>query len=252
MKWRSIWYVILASFALILLAVAGAYSAAAAPPSGAAAPNSPDMAFASVQEDFETGSLAASQFVSAVATCVPGGCGWVAVNTASHGGSYAVFAPDVAGVADQQVRLNTALAIPASATSAGLTFWHRYSFETPNFDGGVLETSIDGGTTWLDAGPISPLGATPAPLMRPIATRWPAGRPGSATRATSLPRSRSTCCPMPGKTCGSASGWAATRRSARPVGGLTTSWSATKRPPYAAAVPGLCKPSRRRSGARQW
>ncbi len=30
-----------------------------------------------------------------------------------------------------------------------LTFWHRYGFET-TYDGGVLEVSTDGGSTWLD------------------------------------------------------------------------------------------------------
>jgi hypothetical protein len=178
----------LASFALILLGIAGAYSAAAAPPSGAAAPNGPDMAVSGVQETFELGSLAASQFVSAVPTCVPSGCGWSVVNTAAHGGTYAAFAPDVAGIADQQLSLNTALAIPASATSASLTFWHRYTFETPNFDGGVLETSVNGGTTWLDAGPNITAGGYTGTIDASIATRWPAGRPGSAITATSSPR----------------------------------------------------------------
>jgi len=47
--------------------------------------------------------------------------------------------------------LNTAIAIPAGSTSASLTFWHRYNLES-TFDGGVLETSVDGGTTWVNAG----------------------------------------------------------------------------------------------------
>jgi len=36
--------------------------------------------------------------------------------------------------------------------SSVLTFWHRYVFES-NYDGGVLEISTDGGTSWQDLGP---------------------------------------------------------------------------------------------------
>jgi len=43
------------------------------------------------------------------------------------------------------------LVIPAQDLTAGslLTFWHRFRFEE-GFDGGVLEVSTDGGTTWAD------------------------------------------------------------------------------------------------------
>jgi subtilisin family serine protease len=43
------------------------------------------------------------------------------------------------------------LVMPAQDLTAGslLSFWHRFRFE-PDFDGGVLEVSTDGGTTWKD------------------------------------------------------------------------------------------------------
>lgn len=36
--------------------------------------------------------------------------------------------------------------------SSELSFWHKYEFET-GYDGGVLEISLDDGTTWIDLGP---------------------------------------------------------------------------------------------------
>lgn len=104
-------------------------------------------------EGFESGTL--GKFTSAVATCVPGGCGWSAVSSATHSGAASAFSPDLDNVTDQQLKLVNAIAIPATGpTGANLTFWHRYSFEgsgSSNFDGGVLETSTNGGATWSDA-----------------------------------------------------------------------------------------------------
>ncbi len=34
-----------------------------------------------------------------------------------------------------------------------LTFWHRYNFDNPSYDGAVLEISLDGGDHWSDLGP---------------------------------------------------------------------------------------------------
>ncbi len=113
----------------------------------------PDNVTAPLSEDFESSTLGA--FHSVVPTCVPGGCGWSAVTTDAHTGLYSAFAPDVANVADQQLTLNTAVAVPVDALAAHLTFYHRYAFQAGggvNNDGGVLETSIDGGGSWQDAG----------------------------------------------------------------------------------------------------
>src|SRR5436190_7195388 len=103
-----------------------------------------------LNENFESGTL--STFSSVVATCVPGGCGWVSGTTASHGGARSAFAPDLDNVSDQQLTLTTAIAIPANAVAPTLTFWHRFDLENL-FDGGVLETSINNGSSWQDAGP---------------------------------------------------------------------------------------------------
>ena len=44
-----------------------------------------------------------------------------------------------------------------------LSFWQRYDTE-PNFDGHVLEYSLDGGTTWSDI--LAAQGTVPANLNR--------------------------------------------------------------------------------------
>src|SRR5262249_12445002 len=103
-------------------------------------------------EDFESGTL--GQFVSGVATCVPGGCGWTAAPT-PNSGVWAAFAPDVADVSDQRLTTANPISIPSDASSPDLTFYHNSPFDYspgPKYlDGGVLEVSTDSGTTWLTA-----------------------------------------------------------------------------------------------------
>jgi hypothetical protein len=69
-----------------------------------------------------------------------------------NSGAYAAHVFDPDEQSDQQLATTSAVAIPASATQAQLHFAHRFSFETPDFDGGVLEVSTNGGTVWTDAG----------------------------------------------------------------------------------------------------
>jgi hypothetical protein len=111
-----------------------------------------------VQEGFEGGTLGI--FASSVATCVPGGCGWVLVPT-PHTGANSAFVPDVSNVSDQRLTSNP-FTIPAGATLAQLTFWHRYSFEG-GYDGSVLEVS-NNGITWVDAGSAIIAGGYDAPI----------------------------------------------------------------------------------------
>ena len=82
--------------------------------------------------------------------------------------------------------------MPAQDLTAGslLSFWHRFRFE-PDFDGGVLEVSTDGGTTWkdiLDAGGSFVDGRVHGhdrPGQR--AARSPAGRHGRGGSSTPSP-----------------------------------------------------------------
>ena len=71
---------------------------------------------------------------------------WAIVDTDSHSPSHSWFSADEPDVKDQRFESVAAAAIgPVSF----LSFWHRFDFET-NWDGGVLEYSTDGGTTWFD------------------------------------------------------------------------------------------------------
>ena len=76
---------------------------------------------------------------------------WSVVTTAAHSPTHSYFAVDQATIGDSNIRMASALALPPAAPVT-LEFWHSHDFEgsSPHYDGGVLETSIDGGTTWND------------------------------------------------------------------------------------------------------
>jgi hypothetical protein len=105
----------------------------------------------SLVEGFEDGLGSFNSFSS----CGNQNCSWGPVMTAYHTGSYSAYAADAAGAGEGDLVLAAAQAIPVDATSATLTFWHRYGFESNGtfyYDGGVIEASTDGGITWADAG----------------------------------------------------------------------------------------------------
>lgn len=145
-------------FALVVLAV-GAVRGPAMPvgaqgtPTPVAIPTPACAITPRLNEGFESGTLGA--FTSVVSTCTPGGCGWSSTTSASHTGTYSAFSPDLNNVADQQLTLAGAIPLPGTGLiTATLTFWHRFRFEGSGgnfYDGGVLETSIDSGTTWQGA-----------------------------------------------------------------------------------------------------
>jgi N-acetylneuraminic acid mutarotase len=97
-----------------------------------------------LNEGFESGTL--GQFNSVVAQCVPGGCGWTSTTSNPHSGTRSAFEADRANVSDVYLQLTSAV-VPASGGQ--LIFWHSYDLED-TFDGGVLEASTNGGTTWTD------------------------------------------------------------------------------------------------------
>ncbi|HUS16903.1 MAG TPA: S-layer homology domain-containing protein [Chloroflexia bacterium] len=116
---------------------------------------------------FETGTL--EGYTSVVATCVPGGCGWVNTTTASHLGTRSMFAPDVNDPSDQ------ALTSPPFVVPGGgplLKFWHRYRLEHPLWDGGELEIKVGSGP-WATVTPSTisppyPPGVIPGSFSNPL------------------------------------------------------------------------------------
>jgi hypothetical protein len=74
---------------------------------------------------------------------------WSASTVRAHTGNTSWFAPD------RTTATTTSLTSASTATTAAkplsiLSFWHNFRTETL-FDGGVVEYSTDGGTTWVDA-----------------------------------------------------------------------------------------------------
>jgi len=74
---------------------------------------------------------------------------WVQTTAQSNSPSTSWFVADIGTVSDSALRMPTIAALPENAE---LRFAHRLNSET-DFDGGVLEYSINGGATWVDAGP---------------------------------------------------------------------------------------------------
>lgn len=71
---------------------------------------------------------------------------WAVVTSDSNSPTHSWFASDEEQVKDQL--LQTAFRVPVT-DGARLRFFHRFDTEA-GFDGGVLEVSTDGGTTWFD------------------------------------------------------------------------------------------------------
>lgn len=74
---------------------------------------------------------------------------WVGTNTFSHSAPNSLFSFNAAVPSDQVLRTTSAITLGSNQSS--LSFWHSYDTER-SYDGGVVEISTDGGTTWADLG----------------------------------------------------------------------------------------------------
>jgi hypothetical protein len=68
----------------------------------------------------------------------------------AHSPSNLFFAPNTAAAADARL-VSPAIAIGPNPGT--LSFWHTFEFESPDWDGGVLEITTNGGGAWADLGP---------------------------------------------------------------------------------------------------
>ena len=73
---------------------------------------------------------------------------WALGTSSPHAGSYAFFGSEPAEATDQYLSLAAPVAVSTGTT---LRFWHSYDMES-TYDGGVVEVSTNGGTTWSDLG----------------------------------------------------------------------------------------------------
>ena len=80
-----------------------------------------------------------------------GSYNWSLTTDNAHSPTHVWFAQDPSEVSDQYLTLTNPISLSANAPSQ-LSFWHDYDMEQ-GYDGGVIEISTDGGTTWEDLGP---------------------------------------------------------------------------------------------------
>ncbi|HEX7708902.1 MAG TPA: M4 family metallopeptidase, partial [Thermoanaerobaculia bacterium] len=87
------------------------------------------------------------------------GAWWYPVGGYAKGGRYTAYGADNSGVSDHRLTQLAAVSVPPRGR---LHFDHSYEFENglSAWDGGVLEYSSNGGTTWLDAGGLIDAGQT--------------------------------------------------------------------------------------------
>jgi hypothetical protein len=75
---------------------------------------------------------------------------WIGSNARSHTPANSYYSAHPTILSDQVLSLTNAVSVGPNPPP--LSFWHWFSTES-NYDGGVLESSVDGGNTWADMGP---------------------------------------------------------------------------------------------------
>ena len=79
---------------------------------------------------------------------------WAVTDSVAYSPDESWHGPNLDETSDLRLTMNDPVGISGTASSATMSFWHDYSFEQASvgtlYDGGVLEYSTDGGSTWQD------------------------------------------------------------------------------------------------------
>lgn len=150
------------------------------------APTGP-ITTATLTDTFE-GALSGGGFDLAGWThsAINGTTNWAWSTAQHHDGTHSWFAQDIAAVSDM-VLVSPSFGVGASTT---LSFYHTYAFES-GYDGGTLEYTTNGGTTWTmiptaDYTAGAPSTTIPTTYSNPIGgeTAWSGGTVGTMTQVS--------------------------------------------------------------------
>jgi bacillolysin len=97
-------------------------------------------------DDFEAGM---GQWLATAA--IDGDTVWGSASGYATSGTQLIYGNPGADRSDESIEQKLDVALPAGRESY-LWFAHAFELESPNYDGGLVEYSIDGGSSWHDAG----------------------------------------------------------------------------------------------------
>lgn len=95
-------------------------------------------------------TVASTTIPAAWTTTAPIGSVWSVSSTVSNSAPNSFFVQNLATAGDQRLATSTSYALPLNSYPE-LSFWHRFNTEG-GWDGGVVEISTNGGTSWTDLG----------------------------------------------------------------------------------------------------
>ena len=117
------------------------------PVTGAATPEAPVCPSGETAHDIFFDGFEGPTTPQWVFTPAAGDDAWFNAIGWAKSGTHSLFVDDYPAMADSSAAFAASITLPSGAY---LRFDHGYAFE-PSYDGGVVEYSVNGGTTWLDA-----------------------------------------------------------------------------------------------------
>jgi subtilisin-like proprotein convertase family protein len=97
-----------------------------------------------------TEPVATASIPAAWTTAAPVGTPWTVSTTVSNSAPNSFYVQNLPAAGDQRLTRTAAFALPLNSYPE-LSFWHKWNTED-GWDGGVVEISTNGGTTWNDVG----------------------------------------------------------------------------------------------------